>query len=559
MNNDTLRLIFLGMLGFSLLALWQNWGQWEASQLVGDDTQTAVSQSSVADAPPMSAIDGDLPTLTQPLSSGGEEEGDIPIATAQQGKVIRVETDWIEADISEKGGNVVRLNLKKHLHNGAPIPLLENESREYAAQSGLIGAVGIPNHNSNFRLESSGALTLAEGADALTVDLVANAGDVRLRKRYIFNRSDYLVSVILSARNNSAQTQNINGYFQLAHDGLPPRDYSSLLPTFFGAAMYTEESKFIKIAFDEVGKESHPLKSDNGWIGIIQRYFAAVWLPAEGDREFFMRQTKDGSVRLGVILPFAVLAPGEEATVSARLFAGAEEQDTLNQLAESGAAPGINLVVDYGWLTFVAVLLFKMLAAIQQVVYNWGGSIILLTFAVKLLFYPLSAAAYRSMAKMKEEAPRIKQLQEKYGGDRQQMQKEMMAIYREKKINPLGGCLPILVQIPVFIALYWVLLGSVELRHAPFMLWIDDLSTPDPYYVLSLIMGASMFLQMRLSPAPPDPTQAMIMKIMPIGFALFSVFFPSGLVLYWVVNTLLSIAQQWHIARRIKQQAVDKT
>jgi YidC/Oxa1 family membrane protein insertase len=463
-----------------------------------------------------------------------------------------VETNWLQAAIDQNGGNLARLKLKKHLYNGEPLPLLENEARLYVAQSGLIGEPDAPNHNSAYALAAAPANN--PQADFITVAASAQGGGLQLVKRYVFAQNGYVASLLLEARNTGAEAKEPLAYFQLAHDGAPPRNYSSLLPTFFGVAMYTNEDKFVKFDFDEIGDSPYPRKTNNGWLGIIQRYFAVVWLPPAGEREFFMRKASAGGARVGFIAPFGSIAPGQTKTVTARLFAGAQEQDVLGRLQDDNVAPGINLVVDYGWLTFIAVLLFDMLSFIHQYVGNWGVAIVLLTFAVKLLFYPLSSAAYRSMAKMKEEAPRLKQLQEKYANDKQRMQREMMAIYREKKINPLGGCLPILVQIPVFIALYWVLLGSVELRQAPFFFWITDLSTPDPYYILSLVMGVAMFLQTRLSPAPPDPTQALIMKLMPIGFALFSVFFPSGLVLYWAVNTILSIAQQWHITRAIAKK-----
>ena len=582
--NETLRLIFAALLGFSLLILFKNWEAWQGDQVETNRTGTTTSQTiSDSDTPTStnnannanrvnnangtnSTDNNDVPVVTQSLQGSGDVpassvlgEGDIAVAS---GKHISVETDWLIAKISEKGGNLVEVRLKKHLRDGEPLALLENEERQYIAQSGLIGAEGVPNHSHYYRALGADEDNrhLASGQEEVTVQLRTQQGDIELTKTYVFKRADYLISVALDAKNLRSEPVQLQGYFQLAHDGRPPRDYSSILPTFFGAALYTDDSKFVKISFDDIGEDSYPRKSDNGWVGIIQRYFAAVWLPPidSGEREFFMRKSGSGA-RLGIILPLGIIAPGASETVASRLFAGAQEQDNLQPLHDSGDAPGISLIVDYGWLTFIAVLLFDLLALIYTFVNNWGVAIILLTFSIKLIFYPLSSAAYRSMAKMKEEAPRIKQMQEKFGSDKQRLQKEMMALYREKKINPLGGCLPILVQIPVFIALYWVLLGSVELRQAPFFGWISDLSVPDPYYILPVIMGISMFMQTKLSPAPPDPTQAMIMKIMPIGFSIFSIFFPAGLVLYWVVNTTLSIAQQWYITHSIAAKAAKKT
>lgn len=553
--NETLRLIFAAMLGFSLLVLMKNWDEWQTQV----EQQPAANTPNIVvtdDEPPATATagDDDVPVATQSLRNGNAATDDsLPVEASGSGDTIKVETDWLSALISEDGGTLLEVRLKKHLYGGEPLQLLENAERQYIAQSGLIGVKGAPNHNTRFRIVGGREARVADAQQAaVTVVLQAQAENIELTKTYIFQRADYLISVILEAKNNGAQPVNLYGYYQLAHDGRPPRDYSSILPTFFGVGMYTADSKFVKVDFDDIGDDSYPRKSDNGWIGVIQRYFAAVWLPPvdAGEREFFMRRSQGGA-RVGVILPFGPMNAGDSAQVASRLFAGAQEQDILQQLHDNNDAPGISLIVDYGWLTFIAVLLFELLSLIHSFFVNWGVAIILLTVSVKLLFYPLSSAAYRSMAKMKEEAPRIKQMQEKFGHDKQRMQKEMMALYREKKINPLGGCLPILVQIPVFIALYWVLLGSVELRQAPFIGWIGDLSAPDPYFILPLIMGVAMFLQTRLSPAPPDPTQAMIMKIMPIGFAVFSIFFPSGLVLYWAVNTVLSIAQQWHITRSI--------
>lgn len=572
MNSETLRIICVAMLGMSLLILYSNWER--AQQAAFDNANNANGSGSITTTATTAATDSidnatqargnendntsDVPQPTQSLSaqpsttSGADE--DLPTArnTADE-EFITAETDWLLLRFAPKGGNLVEAQLKKHLFNAQPLRLLEQDNRFYIAQSGLIGQAGLPNHNTDFTYAGAARnLSLADGQESLTLDFTATTdnNDITLTKRYIIHRADYVIDMHLRLENNSGVSDDIFAYFQLAHDSHPPRNYSTFLPTFFGAAMYTEADKFNKIDFEDADG-NYPRKSDNGWIGIIQRYFASVWLPPEGaQREYFIRRSKDGGVRVGFIAP---MPAGAESQVAARLFVGAQEQEVLDSLQTEDNAKGIALVVDYGWLTFIALPLFAALSFLESYLGNWGIAIILLTFAIKLLFYPLSSAAYRSMAKMKEEAPRIKRMQEQFGDDKQRLQKEMMELYRKKKINPLGGCLPILIQIPVFIALYWVLLGSVELRQAPFALWIDDLSVPDPYYVLSLIMGIAMFLQTKLSPAPPDPTQAMVMKIMPIGFAGFSILFPSGLVLYWAVNTILSIAQQWYITRRLQK------
>jgi YidC/Oxa1 family membrane protein insertase len=297
------------------------------------------------------------------------------------------------------------------------------------------------------------------------------------------------------------------------------------------------------------GKADYPKHAKDGWIAFVQHYFVGAWLPS-GDvaREFYTRPLGNGLYTAGLIVPAATIAPGEIGSVDMRLYAGPQDQEMLATLS-----PGLELTVDYGWLTVIAAPLFWVLSAIQKWVGNWGVAIILLTVLIKLIFYPLSAASYRSMAKMRVLAPKLQKLKEQYGDDRQRMQQAMIEMYKTEKINPLGGCLPILVQIPVFIALYWVLLASVELRNAPFMLWITDLSAIDPYYILPVLMGATMIIQTRLNPVPPDPVQAKVMKIMPVVFSVFFFFFPAGLVLYWLVNNILSIAQQWQITRAIER------
>ncbi|MGU9951550.1 MAG: membrane protein insertase YidC [Gammaproteobacteria bacterium WSBS_2016_MAG_OTU1] len=548
---DILRFAFIGMLLYSLLVLWQRWEQWPPNPT----NETGRISTSATPVPNANFGDDDIPpTATQPLNNTTNDDTDTPRSTnvvIDDGEIITVETDWLEVGISQNGGNLVGLRLKKHLdESGAPLAFLENGHRQHTAQSGLIGSEDLPNHRSVYTLQQS-PLPLGD-RDSLTVVLASQSGGIELIKRYVFERSKYMIQLQMGARNISDVDIAPQGYFQLSHNGILSTKESSFLPSFFGAVVYTDETKFNKISYEDIGDDDYPRQGSDGWVGMIQRYFAAVWLPDNdiGEREYYMRQGKSGA-RVGMIAPFGTIAPGAEKTLGMRLFAGAQEQDILNQLNEEGEAPGIHLVVDYGWLTVIAVLLFKLLAFIQTYVTNWGVAVISLTFLIKLGFYPLSSVSYRSIARMKQLSPRIKNLQETHKGDKQKMQQAMMAMYREKKINPLGGCLPILLQIPVFIALYWVILGSVELRMAPFYLWIEDLSASDPYFILPIFMGGAMFLQTRMSPAPPDPTQAMIIKIMPLFFSAFSLFFPAGLVLYWLVNTLLSIAQQWHISRSI--------
>ena len=323
-----------------------------------------------------------------------------------------------------------------------------------------------------------------------------------------------------------------------------------MLPTYTGMAVYTDKEKFQKVDFTDIakGKTSYPKKSDDGWIALLQHYFLSAWLPANNTpREFYTQRLDNGLYAAGVIVSLGTIAPGASGSLTVPLYAGPQEQDKLSQLA-----PGLELTIDYGWLTVIAKPLFWFLQWLHHWVGNWGAAIIVLTVAIKAAFYPLSAASYRSMARMRILAPRMQRLKEQYGDDRQRLNQAMMEMYKTEKINPLGGCLPVVVQIPVFIALYWVLLASVELRHAPFIWWIDDLSTADPYFVLPLLMGATMVFQTSLNPEPPDPVQAKVMKIMPIAFSIMFFFFPAGLVLYWLINNILSIAQQWQITRAME-------
>jgi YidC/Oxa1 family membrane protein insertase len=350
--------------------------------------------------------------------------------------------------------------------------------------------------------------------------------------------------------NGGAAPLSPHAYFQLTRDSKAPAGDTYLLQTFTGAAVYTAEGKYHKVGFDDIakGKISYAKTADNGWIAMVQHYFVSAWIvPDKIQREFYTRKIGDDLYAAGVIVPVGTIAPGSTAVAKASLYAGPQEQDNLKAIA-----PGLELVVDYGWLTVIASPLFWVLKLFYSWTANWGIAIILLTVVIKLIFYPLSAASYRSMAKMKMVTPRLVKLREQYGDDRMKLNQAMMDLYKTEKINPLGGCLPIVVQIPVFIALYWVLLASVELRHAPFYLWISYLSSPDPWYVLPALMMGSMIIQTKMNPTPPDPVQAKVMMIMPFVFGIMFFFFPSGLVLYWLVNNILSILQQWQITRMIE-------
>jgi YidC/Oxa1 family membrane protein insertase len=494
------------------------------------------------------------PTPSEKLAAVQKPQTSPQAAATEAGQKISVKTDYLLAEIDTMGGDLRRLELMKHrdtLDEKKNFLLLQNDPEHiYVAQSGLIGH-DLATHKTQFSAEAAN-YELKPGAERLEVRLTAPAVDgIKVTKVYTFRKSSYLMDVSYEISNNSAIPLQPFAYFQFLRDGKPPAGETKLVPTYTGPAIYTEQQKFEKIEFASIdkGKAKYPQNADNGWIAILQHYFLAAWLPKDKTpREFYAKKLGEDLYSVGTILPVPKVDSGKSATITVPLYAGPQEQDSLSKLA-----PGLGLTVDYGWLTVIAVPLFWVLSWLYKWAQNWGVAIILLTVLIKFLFYPLSAASYRSMAKMRVLAPKMQKMKEQYGNDRQKLHQAMMELYKTEKINPLGGCLPILVQIPVFIALYWVLLASVELRHAPFALWITDLSAPDPYYVLPIIMGITMIIQSRLSPEPPDPIQARMMKIMPIAFSVFFFFFPSGLVLYWLINNILSIAQQWQITRVIER------
>jgi YidC/Oxa1 family membrane protein insertase len=545
---DSQRLILFFVFSFSVFMLLDAW------QREQPPARPAASEAGKAEkAVPPSAqppVPGDILTATQ---------GAVPQqgrAAPETGVTIRVETDLLIAHLSSHGGDVRRLQLKNHrdtLERSKDFVLFESGAeRNYIAQAGLIGS-GLPNHRTLYTATSDNYV-LAAGQAQIEVRLAAPAAEgVQVTKVYRFRRGSYLIDVSFEVANASAAAIQPYAYFQLVRDDKPPAGDSAMMPTFTGVALYTDKDKFQKVAFADIekGKTQHTKNSDDGWIAMLQHYFFSAWLPRSGvPREFYTRRLEDGLYSAGVIVPVGAVATGGSATVAVPLYAGPEEQEKLAKIA-----PGLDLTIDYGWLTVIAVPLFWVLAWLKLWVGNWGVAIILLTVIIKLLFYPLSAASYRSMAKMRVLAPKLQKLKDQYGEDRQRLQQAMMALYKTEKINPLGGCMPIVVQIPVFIALYWVLLASVELRQAPFMLWIDDLAAPDPWFILPILMAGTMFVQTWLNPEPPDPVQARVMKIMPIVFSVFFFFFPAGLVLYWLVNNVLSIAQQWRITRVLEREA----
>ncbi|MGH8632689.1 MAG: membrane protein insertase YidC [Burkholderiales bacterium] len=548
---DSQRLILFFVFSFSVFMLLDGWQrEQQPARPAAADAGKGEKAAPPSAQPP---VPSDKLTATQ--GAVPQQGRSVP----ETGSTIRVETDLLIADLGSQGGDVRRLQFKNHrgtVERSKDFVLFETGAeRNYIAQAGLIGG-GLPNHRTPYTAESDN-YQLADGQEQLEVRLAAPATEgTQVTKVYRFRRGSYLIDVGFEIVNTGAAAIQPYAYYQLVRDDKPPAGDSAMVPTFTGVAHYTDKEKFQKLAFSDIEKSKTQFSrnSEDGWIAILQHYFLSAWLPRAGvPREFYARRLEDGLHAAGVIIPAGAIAPGASASVTVPLYAGPEEQENLAKIA-----PGLELTIDYGWLTVIAVPLFWVLAWLNQWTGNWGVAIILLTVIIKLLFYPLSAASYRSMAKMRVLAPKLQKLKDQYGQDRQRLQQAMMDLYKMEKINPLGGCMPIVVQIPVFIALYWVLLASVELRQAPFMLWIDDLAAPDPWFILPILMAGTMFIQTWLSPEPPDPVQARVMKIMPIMFSVFFFFFPAGLVLYWLVNNVLSIAQQWQITRTLERKAAPR-
>jgi YidC/Oxa1 family membrane protein insertase len=544
---DVQRLILLFIFGFSMLLLWEGWErehrpkpapQPPAAQQQGVVPVPASPPGQSAPAPAAKGV----PQASAPA---------VPVAeAATRGETVRVTTDLVIAEIDTLGGTLKRLELLRHKDSEDEKKNMQmlRADHHYEAQSGIAGD-GSPNHRSPWRL-LPGERTLAEGADRVEVRLAAQGRDgLEVQKVYTFKRDSYVIDVSFELRNPRPQPATAYTYFQLTHDGKPLADANTLAQSFgaqsyIGFALYSKERAFEKVPPSDLDKnKEHTARADNGWLAFVQHYFVSAWLPRDGARDYVMEKRQDGTYAGRVLIPVQVAANGN-ASVTVPLYSGPQEKRRLE-----GAAPGLDLVVDYGWLTVIAWPLFWLLEKFHAMSGNWGVAIILLTVLIKIIFFPLSAASYKSMAKMKLVTPRLQKIRETYGNDRQKMNQAMMELYKTEKINPLGGCFPILVQIPVFIALYWVLLGAIELRHAPFMLWIKDLSALDPYYVLPILMTITMVLQTKMNPVPPDPVQAKVMQFMPFVFSIFFFFFPAGLVLYWLVNNVLSIAQQWQIQR----------
>jgi YidC/Oxa1 family membrane protein insertase len=543
---DAQRLVLLLIFGFSVLMLWEGW---EREQRPKPAAHAPAAQQQGVPVPVAPSAPAQA---TQAAAKAAPQAAPAVLAAeaAARGETVRVTTDLVVAEIDTLGGTLKRLELLRHKDSEDENKnlVLLGPDRGYEAQSGVAGDGG-PNHRTLWRV-LPGERALAAGTDRVDVRLAAQGRDgLEVQKIYTFKRDSYVVDVSIELHNPRQQPVSSYAYFQLTHDGRPLSDHNTLARSFgaqsyTGFALYSKEKAFEKVPPSDLDKaKEHTTRADNGWLAFVQHYFVSAWLPHDGLRDYAFEKRQDGTYAGRLLIPVQVAAGGT-ARVTVPLYSGPQEKRRLES-----AAPGLDLVVDYGWLTVIAWPLFWLLEKFHALSANWGVAIILLTVSIKIIFFPLSAASYKSMAKMKLVTPRLTKIREMYGNDRQKMNQAMMELYKTEKINPLGGCFPILVQIPVFIALYWVLLAAIELRHAPFMLWIKDLSALDPYYVLPILMTITMVVQTKLNPVPPDPVQAKVMQFMPFVFSIFFFFFPAGLVLYWLVNNILSILQQWQIQR----------
>jgi YidC/Oxa1 family membrane protein insertase len=558
--TDMRRTLLWVVFTMSLVLLWDAYQKHTGAPSLFGAPARPVAEAPAPGASPSAAAAG-VPAPSTAVVPGTAAPAAIAAATpaaapATASEKVTITTDLVKATIDTLGGSIVRLELLKHRDPNNPevnVALLDQTAKRlYLAQTGLITSqpgVQLPTHLTPMKVLSS-ERTLADGAQEIQLKLESQALDGRrLVKTYTFKRGDYVIGVRHEVFNDGAAPVSPQLYLQLARDGNAPEGESQFYFTFTGPAIFTDANKFQKIDFSDIdkGKTSHDKTAPDGWIAMVQHYFASAWLVDAGTpREFRTAKISDNHYSVAMVQGLGEVAPGASKAHEAKLFVGPQEENKLAALA-----PGLELVKDYGWFTVLAKPLFWLLTQLHGMIGNWGWAIVALVVLLKAAFYWLNASAYRSMAKMKAINPKVMELRERYKDKPQQMQQEMMRIYREEKVNPLGGCLPIFVQMPFFIALYWVLLSSVEMRQAPWLGWIVDLSAKDPYFILPILMTLSTLLQTWLNPTPPDPMQAKLMWFMPLAFSFMFFFFPAGLVLYWLTNNILSIAQQWFINKQL--------
>lgn len=566
---DIQRIVLFGALAVVSYLMILAWNE-DYNQPV-TDAPYATESSSVNGDRDLSVLDDEL---TLPEESGMDRARDEFSAPGQvdlvdsgdsdsSSRLVTIRTDVLHATIDLVGGNLVETSLLQYdrtLNSREPLTLLQTgQGRTYFMESGLIGRDGFDSRRNGepprYRAQAD-HFELSGNDNELHVDLVFESDSgVNVTKRYSFVRDSYEIDVRYFIENRSERTWQGNFTGKIVRDQAPDSTAQNTMgiSAFLGLVISSPDSPYEKFTFRDLSRNQVNEPVTNGWLAFLQHYFISAWVPEPNVTHQFQTTQRNGLNVMGFVSPATVVEPGQTGETGARAYVGPKIIDRLKDVA-----PNLDRTVDFGFLFFISMPLFLILEWFYGIVGNWGVAIILLTVLVKAVFFKLSATSYRSMARMRAAAPKLQRIRELYGDDRQRMSQEMMALYKKEKINPLGGCLPILVQMPVFIALYWVLFESVQLRHAPFMLWINDLSVMDPYFILPILMGASMMLQMHLNPTPPDPMQAKIMKLMPIIFTVFFLWFPAGLVLYWLVNNILSIAQQWYITRKIEKEAATK-
>ena len=564
---DNIRFILVVTFSMLIFMLWQAW-----EQDYGPKPEVAIV------SPDVTKAKEDLPITATPLQAeSASQEPVLSAVVAPVNKIVKIKTDVIALEIDMQGGTVTNLDLLNYPiekantvvnslrkligmevseANSAPVRLFNNDPENiFIAQSGLIaegGSTTAPNHYTIFKSDQD-SYALQPGQDSLQVPLTwADKSGLVITKLFTFKRGAYEIILDQNVKNNSGKVWSGRQYSQLLRTPDTTSKGNMLtggMRAYNGGVIYTEKNKYQKISFDDMADETLDVVSKGGWTAMIQHYFASAWIPpADQENHFYTKELKDGRYVIGTYSPSVSIEANSTVNFTSQLFAGPKIQPMMEKVAT-----GLELTVDYSVLTFIGKPIYWLLNKIHSFIGNWGVAIMGVTFCIKLLFFPLSQASFKSMAKMRKVQPRLKELQERYADDRPRFNNEMMGLYKKEKVNPLGGCLPILVQIPVFMALYWVLSETIEFRQAPFMLWIQDLSIQDPFYILPIIMGISMKIQQSLNPAPIDPIQAKVMKMFPIVFTVFFLFFPAGLVLYWVINNTLSIIQQTYITKQIEK------
>ena len=555
---DPVRLLLISTTAVLSLMLLIEWNQYsdeyqkqQTELYAAISTEPSLVTNEQVASPMSQGINDGIPTVNQEMS---------PLSVLlDDSETFNLSTDTLNLVVSADGGDVVSASLPKFPVRldtpDQPFRLLENNNlRRYVAQSGLIGPDGIDASGNRARYASQGVTNNGDGSHTLTLAWTGNDPlGMQVYKQFTAHDDRYDVDVSFDIRNGGSSVASVTSFAQLKRDNTQAPDGNTGfgVSPYLGAALTQPDERYTKLSFSDLNDEPFSKRLPAGWVAILQHYFVSAWIPSQkASHDYFASQLSNGDNVIGFKNQNIDIAPGAATIITQTLYVGPKDQIALAELAEN-----LDLVIDYGWLWWLAQPLFWLLTIIQQFVINWGLAIIALTVVIKLVFFRLSAASYKSMAKMRTVQPKIQSIKDQYADDKAKQQQAMMELWKKEKINPMGGCLPMLIQMPVFIALYWVLLESVELRHAPFILWIDDLSAMDPYFVLPILMGISMWLMQRLNPAPPDPMQAKIMMYMPIAFTFLMMWFPAGLVLYWLSNNLLSFAQQYVVTRQIEQAA----